>query len=521
MNTKVTILKILLYTALGILWSYSNVGYPLEYLSWITLAPFLFFIRKETLKGGIFYSLLFGTTFYLIHLLWMPKTFILFFAENGPTPGLYVVSALVTFLFALYHGFMYVLLYLGIRFAAGTITAPASYLMIPVVAAAVDYFYPKYWFDRMGYALNGFFPIIQTADLFGVPFLTFVVVLGNTAALTVFECLVYKRKPIFGLLTTSTAAIVIIASIAYGKWRIADIDTTARNAPHATVGVVQGNYSGMDKRDEQMLEVMLKTYNDLSIGLMGESPDLIVWPESADPHYYPIEKTDYTAMKKFPAPLIFGTHLTAEDKKENDTDAYNSVVFLSARGYKLDHYNKNRLMPFIEGFSNERLNDIMGWYDFESFTYGKKRKIFKTGSLKIAPNICFEDIIPSFVRKSTNINGEKANILINSTNNSWFGRSAEPLMHFRIAGFRAIENRKTFTRATCTGYSSIFDPTGRAIYSSGLFTKEAVAKSVPLMEIETVYSQYGWYFPYIMTGIAAIMISVNVLQTARKKRNAV
>ena len=519
MNTKDIILKILLYIALGVLWSYSNVGYPLEYLSWITLAPFLYFIRKETLKGGIFYSLLFGTTFYLVHLVWMPKTFILFFAENGPTPGLYAISAVVTLLFALYHGFMYVLLYLGIRFVEGKNTAPASYLMIPVVAAMVDYFYPKYWFDRMGYALNGFFPIIQTADLFGVPFLTFLVVLGNTAVLAILECLVYKRKLLSGLITTAATTIVIIASIAYGKWRIADIDKTARKAPHAAVGIVQGNYSGMDKRDEQMLETMLKTYNDLSIGLMRESPDLIVWPESADPHYYPIEKSDYTAIKKFTAPLIFGTHLTADDKKENDTDAYNSVVFLSARGYKLDHYNKNRLMPFIEGFTNESLNDIMGWYDFESFTYGKKRKIFKTGLLKIAPNICFEDIIPSFVRKSTHVKGEKANILVNSTNNSWFGRSAEPLMHYRIAGFRAIENRRAFVRATCTGYSSIFDPAGRAVYTSGLFTKEAAAKSVPLMEIETVYARWGWTFPYVMAGIMAIMIGIHASQKPRREQS--
>jgi len=153
------------------------------------------------------------------------------------------------------------------------------------------------------------------------------------------------------------------------------------------------------------------------------------------------------------------------------------------------------------------LDDLMGLYGLNSFTPGKEFKIMQINGIKMTTNICYEDIIPNFILDSLNVKGTESNIIINGTNDSWFGKSIEPKMHLHIAGFRSIETRKTLVRATCTGYSGVFDPTGNLTYKTQLGEKESFVKEVPLMEIKTIYRQGGWFFVYAL-GLIVLIIFI-------------
>ena len=112
--------------------------------------------------------------------------------------------------------------------------------------------------------------------------------------------------------------------------------------------------------------------------------------------------------------------------------------------------------------------------------------------VRIAPLICYEDIIPSFSRK---FKEKGANVLINLTNDAWFGKTVAPYQHLLLAVPRAVENRTFLIRATNTGVSAIIDPLGRVIKQSDIFEQQTLTGEVRLMENgNTFYVDYGHYF---------------------------
>jgi apolipoprotein N-acyltransferase len=147
--------------------------------------------------------------------------------------------------------------------------------------------------------------------------------------------------------------------------------------------------------------------------------------------------------------------------------------------------------------------------------------------MRIAPNICYEDLIPSLVSKSLKIDKKRANLILNATNDSWFGNSIETNIHLRISGFRSIENRRTLIRATCTGYSGVFLPNGTLMpiwsdetpkYKSELLEEDRAVAEVPLLEIDTFYNKYGWFFIYLVAISFVIIFCIDSYQKLKFKK---
>ena len=106
--------------------------------------------------------------------------------------------------------------------------------------------------------------------------------------------------------------------------------------------------------------------------------------------------------------------------------------------------------------------------------------------------ICYEDILPRFVRQLWDRAGP-ADVLVNVTNDSWYGDTHEPIEHLALATFRSIETRRALIRSTNTGISAIVDPVGRLTARSGQWTREVVVADVPLVTdgSTTVYQTIG------------------------------
>jgi apolipoprotein N-acyltransferase len=492
--------KIALYALFGALWSFAQVGYSFALLTWFTFIPYLYMIKYENYKDGVIYSLIFGFTAYMVHFWWMPLSLapVLFMNSNSfifKALSL-IISWLINIGICSYHGLMYVAGFLIARYIAKR-NIRLFYFYVPVVFTVLDVFFPKLWYDQIGYSQYIFFHFSQIADLLGVPLITFIVFSSNSACIILIEAYLYKKNIKRSALLFLTVICVIILSSIYGILRCNYIKNLYNDSPESIIGVVQGNYSGIDKLDETRSDEMINAYNELSISLIDQKPVLIVWPETAVTKIYDVKVKNYDGIKKFSgSSLLTGINLI--DYKDNgDYDVYNSLVLISSNKKYVDSYSKIKLLPFAERMPLG-LNSILNFLGYKEFSSGKENKILKINNFKIVPNICYEAIIPDFVRKSLNIKGEESNIIINVTNDSWYGNTIEPKMHLMLARFRAIENRKTLIRATCTGYSAIILPTGDIIYQSELFKKDYIARQVPLLEDVTFYRKWGWFFKWLL-----------------------
>jgi len=143
------------------------------------------------------------------------------------------------------------------------------------------------------------------------------------------------------------------------------------------------------------------------------------------------------------------------------------------------------------------------------FSPGEAPRTGLVDGRRIGAFICYEAIFPDLVRQFTR---EGADLLVNVTNDAWYGRTSAPHQHLAMAAFRAVENGKYLVRAANTGISAVVDPRGRVLESTPLFEPAALVRDVPLVPGRTFYSRHGDVFAW--TCFAATLVLT--LQSLRR-----
>ena len=200
-------------------------------------------------------------------------------------------------------------------------------------------------------------------------------------------------------------------------------------------------------------------------------------------------------------PLLFGglridfeTANSGDDNDDGSSDQarrmYNTAFLTDGEGRVLGTYDKIYLLAFGEYIP---LGDIFPWIyklspNTSHFDRGQHTNSLVLDGTSYGVLICYEDIIPEFVRK---VIRPTPQILVNITNDAWFGDSREPLIHLALSAFRAVENRRFLVRATNTGISAFVGPTGEVLSQTGVFTREnLVGQAIPLSGL-TPYARFG------------------------------
>ena len=148
-----------------------------------------------------------------------------------------------------------------------------------------------------------------------------------------------------------------------------------------------------------------------------------------------------------------------------------------------------------------------GWGKFVS-TPG----ILENDYARIGVSICFESAYPRFIRRS--VSGG-AQLLVNVSNDAWFGRTSQPYQHHLMARVRSIENRRFTVRASNGGVSSIISPLGEIIVQTGLFERKAITGTVVRLDRKSVYTRYGDAVPLFPLAVLIISFCVNFLISGR------
>ena len=196
---------------------------------------------------------------------------------------------------------------------------------------------------------------------------------------------------------------------------------------------------------------------------------------------------------------------------------YNSAFLTDSKGRVQGKYNKAHLVPFGEYVPFKRWLPFLGKMVAQvgDFTAGTVGETLTWNNYRLGVLICYEAIFPYISRKVT-ANG--AALLINITNDAWYGTTAAPYQLFSITVFRAIENRRALVRAANTGISGFIDPAGRILAFTDLFTEDALVMNVPLLTEQTWYTRLGDSFARLCLAVVAILGGWKAAQQIRAHR---
>jgi apolipoprotein N-acyltransferase len=351
----------------------------------------------------------------------------------------------------------------------------------------------------LGYTQFEQLHLIQIADVVGVYGLSFLIVIINVQIYNLlFQRPLEGRKIL--ILETSLVALVLLITLGYGYQHLSRKKENRTSLPPLNTALVQGNVDQSVKWHPDYQKKTLQNYRRLTQSTLTTKPDLIVWPETAVPIFFQDggdrTKEVVKIAKEAGAQLIFGS--PAYGRKGGRLHFFNRAYHLSPRGEVLGYYDKVHLVPFGEYIPLKRFFPFLHRLVQAAgdFVPGKDRPPFSVGTCSAGILICFEVIFPELARLRT-VAGSQ--VLVNLTNDAWFGMSSAPYQHLSMAVFRAVENRRPLVRAANTGISAFIDPEGRIIGQSELFVEKAMTRIItPVNDPKTFYTRFGDIFAYLV-----------------------
>ena len=265
------------------------------------------------------------------------------------------------------------------------------------------------------------------------------------------------------------------------------------------VVLIQGNLSQITKWDTAQIAGRLNTYASLTLENL-DNTDLIIWPENAITVFYHQLKDDYFAWllqetQAAGVDVVLGVPLL-------DADGEHYYTTLMKLDKQPSFYKKHHLVPFGEFVPFEGL--IRGLIDFfdlpmSSFSPGPaEQPPLKVAGQAAGVTVCYEDLFVEEVVHSL----PEATLLINGSNNAWYGDSLAPHQHLQISRMRALETGRPLLRATTNGISAFVDAQGRIRARSAQFQQQVLKGTIQPMQGLTPYVRWGeWPLRVLLLGL--------------------
>jgi apolipoprotein N-acyltransferase len=283
------------------------------------------------------------------------------------------------------------------------------------------------------------------------------------------------------------------------------------------VSLIQGNIPQETKWEPAFQQETLERHLRLTRETVArERPDLVVWPETATPFYFLAEgelsRRVIQEVQELRTPLLFGS--PAVRRLGDRLKFYNRAYLLDGHGQVLGYYDKRHLVPFGEYvplqnilFFVHRLVEAAG--DFAS---GDRPVVMALPPARPGVLICYEAIFPELSRDLVR---HGANLLVNITNDAWFGRTSAPYQHLSMAVLRTVELRVPMARCANTGISAFINPSGRILRETGLFEEASSTASLSLGSGETFYCRHG---EWLAVGCLLVTVIALGIPLVRRRR---
>ena len=488
-------------------------------VAWFALVPLWVALRNLSALHGFLLGFLTGSVHYLTLLYW----FVPFLNTYGPFPMLMSMGVLLLLssYLAVYVGlFSMALAWFGMSLSILFFLAPALWVSLEFIRSFLFSGFP--W-ELLGHTQYNALHIIQISDIVGVYGVSFLILLSNGLLFFLYQHVTRQdpqrrktgSKQLFALALMVGG--VIGAVWCYGAWRIPTLENRISRAPHKRIAIVQGNIDQTKKWDPAYQISTIEKYLELSKTEPANRPDLIVWPETTMPFYFvkniPLTKMVVQGIQSNATDTLLGS--PAYTQKAQKVQYYNRAFLISHDGIVADSYDKAHLVPFGEYVPLKQWLPFLGKMveHVGDFSTGSVGDTLDWGEHKIGALICYELIFP-FLSRAAVKNG--AELLINITNDAWYGKTSAPYQHFSMAVFRAVETRRALVRSANTGISGFVDPIGRVLSETPLFEDAMIEEEIPLMSAQTPYVRFGDIFA-VACIITAILIMLRVKTNPSEK----
>ena len=347
--------------------------------------------------------------------------------------------------------------------------------------------------------------LIQIADLAGPYGLGFVIAAVNACVAAALAPGLRGRRLPFSALATAGA---MVAVVGYGQWRLQE---TFSDGDAVRVAVVQ---AGAPTRDPALRAERLVRHASLSMA-HGTAADLIVWPEHAVDEY--LQEASPARAAVLDVARATGADLLAggpHHERAAEGTRYHNSAHLVRAGVFAARYDKHRLVPFAEDGRVGGGGGVAARY-----TPGTGEPVLPARLLRAGVLICVEAMFPDLARGAVAAGAE---VLVNLSNDAWFGRPEAAQQQLDIATLRAVESRRYLVRAAATGISAVIDPHGRTLRRSGFGTHEVLAATVHRSSTRTPYQRWGDALAWLVIAAAALASLAATLRstpTVKEERN--
>jgi apolipoprotein N-acyltransferase len=361
----------------------------------------------------------------------------------------------------------------------------------------------------VGYSQYEVLPIVQIADVAGIYGVSALIVLVNAGLVE----LLRDGVPRHASLAIALAA-VVASVLGYGVMRLGQV--RALDGPSLRIGLVQGNISQEQKWRPGLDESILARHVTLTASAIRRGAKLVVWPEAAVPFFFNQDRRTEN-LRAFARSAGVTLLVGAPGYEQRDGDVprqYNQAWMVKPDGEIAGPYDKIRLVPFGEyvpwgGLFGLVQKAVEGIGDFG---FGTSYVVFdgpsaagSTEPTRVSALICYEAIFPDLTRHFAQ-NG--AQLLVNVSNDAWYGRTAAPSQLLAMIAVRAVENRIPLVRATNTGVSAVVAPDGSISAETPLFEEAVIVEDVKIVRGASLYTLLGDWLVYasifLLTGLVVV-----------------
>jgi len=497
----------LLAAVSGGLLAFSFPSPGLSFLAWVAFVPLLVAVSRQSPRDAFRLGMVCGLTAYAGILYWLNIVMTTYGKLHWSVSFcLYLVLA------------AYLALYVGTTAfftRRGEAAGISPLFSFPFIWVGLEYvrsfMLTGFPWASLGYTQYRTLPLIQIADITGVYGLSFLIAFTNVVIYRIIRGMVKRGKTAYPGVSALLLLILLAGTLGYGFYRL---KTPERGEPFK-VALTQGNIPQDVKWDPAFQEATVAVYEKLSRQACGGGCDLLVWPESAAPFYIQNDARYTPRIKSLAAELktymVVGS--PAFEMEREKTRYLNSAFLLAPDGEILGRSDKRHLVPFGEYVPMARLLPFVNKMvaGIGDFSPAASLIPLDAGKGKIGVLICFEGIFPELSRAYVR---SGSRLLVNITNDAWFGRSSAPYQHLSMTVFRAVENRVPLVRAANTGVTAIIDSRGHIRAMTQIFRETSLAGEVKLGERGSFYTRFGDLFALCCLAGAALA----ALLSFRKRR---
>lgn len=442
--------------------------FPFRFFAFFSLVPFFWVLNHS--RRWFFWGWLFGFFAAAFHLWWL--LFLVVPVEPITRLLLNIGVILLFGYLGLYWGF----LALAVR-RFGFWSAP---LILPVLEFLKTRGQIAFPWDFLGSAFASWPVFIQPAAVGGIYLVSALVVLIN---LLIYGLLFNRRKKVYAL--ASLAVLVVIPVFGFIRMRA--------NRKWFDVAIVQPNVAPLEKGDLNSRQKIQADLFRLTRDAAKYKPALVIFPETATL----VDITHSTEMGPALQKLVDSLDIeifTGSPIYDDEHYSWHNGAVLIQPGCPTirTRYYKIRLVPFSEKipYSDELpvIRKLIGTVDMGNWDRGWEITIFNSRVGKISGLICFEAIFPDLAREFVR---RGSRLLVNVTNDGWFGRLPGAYQHADLAVMRTVENGVPMVRCANNGISFIVDPYGRVLKRTQLFEQTVITGTVPQPIEPTPYRRFG------------------------------